>query len=269
METIISLTSVPSRFDYLEETLLSLLKQSYPVDKINVYLPKYYKRFDYHLKKIPTVPKGVNVKITKKDFGPATKLLPALKENWNKKTRIIFCDDDRVYDESMVSRLITESIVKPDCIIAEEGRDIKDISDFNWQGSDLPRATLINKNFLYRWYRLLSLGGWKPRKNASSGYVDTLAGFGGVMVLPHYFTNQIFDVPEVAWMVDDIWISGQLALNKKKIWVTNSSVKSKTSRGSKLDALGDVQDENSARRNANNAAIKYFRDTHKIWNDKK
>ena len=89
------------------------------------------------------------------------------------------------------------------------------------------------------------------------------------MVLPHYFTNQIFDVPEVTWMVDDIWIAGQLALNKKKIWVTNSSIKSKTSRGSKLDALGDVQDENRARRNANNAAIKYFRDTHKIWGDKK
>ena len=268
METIISLTSVPSRFDYLEETLFSLLNQSYPVDKINVYLPKYYKRFDYHLKKIPTVPKGVNVKITKKDFGPATKLLPALQENWNKKTRIIFLTMIEYMMKVWCLGLL-QSVVKPDCIIAEEGRDIKDISDFNWQGSDLPRATLINKNFLYRWCRLLSMGRWKPRKNASSGYVDTLAGYGGVMVLPHYFTNQIFDVPEVAWMVDDIWISGQLALNKKKIWVTDSSVKSKTSRGSKLDALGDVQDENRARRNANNAAIKYFRDTHKIWSDKK
>ena len=95
------------------------------------YLPKYYKRFDYHLKKIPTVPKGVNVKITKKDFGPATKLLPALQENWNKKARIIFCDDDRVYDESMVSRLITESIVKPDCIIAEEGFEREKIPSYS------------------------------------------------------------------------------------------------------------------------------------------
>ena len=118
----------------------------------------------------------------------------------------------------MVSRLIKESITKPDYVIAEEGRDINDISDFNWRGSDMPRAHIINKNFLYRSYRLLSLGLWKPRKNASSGYVDTLAGFGGAMVMPNYFSDQVFDVPEVAWMVDDIWISGQLTLNKKKIW---------------------------------------------------
>ena len=269
METIISLTSIPSRFKYLGETLSSLLHQSHPADQINVYLPKYYLRFDYNLQKIPDVPSGVNVKVVNKDYGPATKLLPALKENWNKKNRIIFCDDDRVYDKNMVSRLIKESKVKPDYVIAEEGRDINDISDFNWRGSDMPRAHIINKNFLYRSYRLLSLGLWKPRKNASSGYVDTLAGFGGVLISPNYFTNEIFDVPEVAWMVDDIWISGQLTLNKKKIWVTKSSYRSRTSKGYKLDALGDQKDESKIRKNANNAAIEYFRNTHKIWCDKK
>ena len=267
METIISLTSIPSRFKYLSDTLFSLLKQTYKVDKINIYLPKYYKRFDYHLKKLPKVPAGIRIKITEEDFGPATKLLPALKDYWDKEVRIIFCDDDRIYDKNMVSRLVEESIRKPNYVIAEEGRDIRDISKFDWYGKDTPRATLINKNFLYRASRVISLGLWKPRKNATSGYVDTLAGFGGVMVFPQYFNKQVFDIPDVVWMVDDIWLSGQLTLNGKKIWLTKNSYRSKASYGHKFDALGDEKDENKIRRNANNAAVQYFRKIHNIWKD--
>ena len=117
---------------------------------------------------------------------------------------------------------ISASKKRPNDVIALEGRDIKDLSEFNWQGKDYPRATVVQKNYVYRIKRALSLGTWKPRKNMKSGYADTFAGFGGVLVYPKFFNNNFFHIPKECWMNDDIWISGQFEINEIKIWVTEA-----------------------------------------------
>ena len=156
MKTIISLTSIPSRFEHVETTLLSLLKQDKKADKIILYIPRYYKRFKKKVISAPKVPKGVEVRFSDVDYGPSTKILPAIKDFFNDDVRIVFCDDDRIYQPNMISNLIEVSKDVPGRVIAFEGRDIKDLSMYNWQGKTFPRANVINKNFKYRLKRLCS-----------------------------------------------------------------------------------------------------------------
>ena len=265
MKTIISLTSIPSRFKYIGKTLDSLLAQDMKVDKIILYVPKYYKRFNKKLNKLPPVPKGIVAKFSDTDYGPATKILPAVKDFLNEDVRIIFCDDDRIYPKNLVSTLISASKKRPNDVIALEGRDIKDLSKFNWEGKNYPRATVVQKNYMYRIKRALSLGLWKPRKNMKSGYADTFGGFGGVLVYPKFFNKNCFQIPKECWMNDDIWISGQFEINKVKIWITQAKEVSEASRNQGRNALGDETHHDKARANVNNVAIKYLRETNGIW----
>tara|TARA_B100000963_G_C22535268_1_gene629480 strand:+ start:373 stop:1176 length:804 start_codon:yes stop_codon:yes gene_type:complete len=267
MKTIISLTSIPSRFKHIDKTLNSLLGQDIEIDKVVLYLPKHYKRFDIKLDKLPCVPKGITTKFSDIDYGPATKILPAIKDFMDKDVRIIFCDDDRIYPNNFVSSLISASKSRPNDVISLEGRDIKDISKFNWQGKNFPRSTIINKNFLYRLKRALSFGIWKPQKNSQAGYADTFAGFGGVLVYPKFFNSNFFQIPEECWMNDDIWISGQLEINKIKIWVTEAKQTSGASQNQGKNALGAETHHDKTRVNVNNTAIKYLRETYGIWKD--
>ena len=267
MKTIVSLTSIPSRFKYLDKTLKSLLAQDVVVDKILLYLPKYYKRFNERLDKLPSVPDGVIVRFSDIDYGPATKILPAVRDFLDEDVRIIFCDDDRIYPKNLISTLISSSKSHPNDVIALEGRDIKDLSKFNWQGKDYPRASIVQKNLTYRIKRALSIGAWKPRKNANSGYADTFGGFGGVLVYPKFFNKNFFDIPDECWMNDDIWISGQLAISGIKIWITKIKDASSTSQNRGINALGNESQYDKTRVNVNNIAIKYLRETNGIWKD--
>ena len=66
-------------------------------------------------------------------------------------------------------------------------------------------------------------------------------------------------------MNDDIWISGQFEINEVKIWVTEAKEISGTSRNQGRDALGNETQQDKARVNVNNIAIKYLRETNGIW----
>jgi hypothetical protein len=46
-----------------------------------------------------------------------------------------------------------------------------------------------------------------------AGYVDILQGLGGAVVRPEFFDDAAYDIPEVIWAVDDVWLSGILAKN--------------------------------------------------------
>jgi len=114
---------------------------------------------------------------------------------------------------------------------------------------------------------LLSLGRWKPRKAASSGYVDILEGWGGVLVRPHFFTDAAFDIPDILWTVDDIWLSGQLALNNVPIWLNaDGDIRTKGNSDEVRDAsLRKLVYKGHDRSAANNLCIDYFRENYQIW----
>lgn len=266
-QLLISLTAIPPRFPYLSQTLQSLLEQTADVASINLYLPKRYRRFEWDSSVLPAVPEGVQIRLVDEDLGPATKVLPAVRDHQGQDVFILFCDDDKVYDRDWAQRFVDSSSQHPDCCIVEEGGDVCNYSNHSFRGALQPRSGRRSKDLGYRLRRLASLGLWKPRKNVGSGYVDMLEGWGGVLVRPEFFTAAAFDIPEVLWMVDDIWLSGQLALNQVPIWLNAEDAR--RTKGSsnevKESSLRKLVHEGLGRIEANQACVDFFRSTYRIW----
>ena len=76
---IVSLSTIPPRFDKIGETLKSLLNQSVKADHIYLYIPETYRRFPDWDGQLPHVPDGITIRRTDIDLGPATKVLPAAR----------------------------------------------------------------------------------------------------------------------------------------------------------------------------------------------
>ena len=118
---IISLTTIPPRFKYVQECLSSLLSQTEEVEAVNLYVSRNYKRFSYAHSDLPGLAKGVNLRLIDEDLGPATKVLPACRDYYGQDARILFCDDDKIYDCDWAQRFLDASKEHSDCAICERG----------------------------------------------------------------------------------------------------------------------------------------------------
>jgi hypothetical protein len=266
-QLVITLTAIPPRFPYLKETLQSLLAQKAQVASIELYLPRQYRRFDWDPTRLPQVPEGVQIHLVDQDHGPATKVLPAVQAYRGQDVSILFCDDDKVYDCDWAQRFVDCAAQHPGCCIVEEGGDVCHYSNHDFKGALQPRPQRRVKDLAYRFKRMLSLGTWKPRKSVGSGYVDMLEGWGGVMVRPEFLTEAAFDIPDILWTVDDVWLSGQLALNGVPIWLNGDDPRRTkgNSHEVKQASLRKLVHEGHGRIEANQACVDYFRDKHAIW----
>lgn len=207
---IITLTTIPPRMNTIIPTLNSLLMQTADIEKIYLFIPKKYRRPEFDDYVMPDYPDGIEVQVVEFDYGPATKILPAIKKFSGQDKTIIFCDDDRIYDSGWAQRLLDASEKMPDHCIVERGFNLDRIE---------AKGKYNTKNLAYRLKRLFSLGKWKASAAAKPGEVDVLEGYGGVLVKPRFFNEDVFEIPDVLWTVDDTWLSGNLAVNGVKIWL--------------------------------------------------
>ena len=220
---IISLSSIPPRFPYLIPTLESLLLQN-TVDEVRLYIPKTYKRFPEYSGELPNVPEGITICNIENDFGPATKILPAIKDFQGKDVQILFCDDDLIYHQNWAKKLFDIQEVRKNEAIATYGRNISG----NLVGiSHLPKqpnakSIRIEWDLPYRikrlFHKILKTPHPLLRPIIKSGYVDMLFGVGGVVVKPSFFDDEAFNIPDEAWSVDDVWLSAQLARQNISIY---------------------------------------------------
>ena len=135
---IVSLTTIPARIENLNQTIQSLLNQTFKPDHIIINVPQKYKRFyyfkmtDYYLgllKKIEALAPGVVIVNFCEDYGPATKIIPTLNhELVNDDTKIIFLDDDRIYVPELIRTLYNQSILYPDYCITVALWNLENIS---------------------------------------------------------------------------------------------------------------------------------------------
>lgn len=266
-KVVVSLTTIPPRMSDLDECLRSLLAQSARIDEINLYVPREYRRFPgaYTL---PKVPQGVNVKVIEEDLGPATKVLPAVRDYAGTDTLILFCDDDRAFPTQWAQRLIDSAQLRPHCAVSAAGHQVVRMSDFDWSTQNSPVATFVRKDALYRLKRALSLGLWKPQRIQSSGHVDTLCGWAGCAIRPEFFVEEDFEIPDVLWTVDDVWLSGCLEKNGVPIWLEKLGPDAEP-RAAANDietfALRTFTYKGFDRFQANAYCIQYFRENHQIW----
>ena len=263
--TIVTLTAIPPRFGQLEPTLNSLKDQSLPIDEIRLHIPETYRRFPDWDGSLPTVPDGVRIFRSESDYGPATKLLPAVIDLKGQSVDILFCDDDKLYDRNWYKRFNKSRQKHPDACIVEVGETFPDISDSHRPADRLPRGRREIKDLRYRLIRILSLTLYKPHLYRNSGYVDQISGYGGVMVRPEWFDDRVFDIPDILWTVDDPWISGHLERLNVPIWLNGNGKQPRERVTGKTFALGNLVELGHDRVKADMAAIDYFRETYGIW----
>jgi len=119
---IISLTTIPSKFDNLHKTIDSIVNQTHLPSKIIINIPKIY-NFRMNNSKIPE--NKINeflekyskfncfVNLLNEDYGPGTKLLGLLESNImvnmdTSNTYIILIDDDLIYKPYMIDEFDKE-----------------------------------------------------------------------------------------------------------------------------------------------------------------
>ena len=219
---IVSLTTIPSRMTHIYPCLLCITKQVVKADEIVLVLPKESKREPKPDGSDPyEMPKNLydfiqKEKITiyrpEKDWGPATKLLPVLKREMDKKlppekeNLIITMDDDKLYDKHTIESLVNCWKHNPNFVAGRKGG----FMEFTKNKKNHP---------LYEQSKKFGFMCETPRRGADftkPGLIHVIYGTGGVLYRPSFFDEGVFgyesnNAPKEAFFVDDVWISGQLA----------------------------------------------------------
>ncbi|MCP5036100.1 MAG: glycosyltransferase family 2 protein [Rhodobacteraceae bacterium] len=274
---IITLSTIPPRFEMIGETLESLVAQTAEIDKIILYIPRIYRRFPDYDGHLPPVPEGVEIVRVDNDLGPATKVLPAIREFQGKDVNILFCDDDRIFQSHWADTLLKAADEHPGCattisilIASEQGAD-------NFVPDLKPRAVFNRKktDVEYRLKRIWSqldifnlyTSPNKPARKVlkSSGYADIFEGVNGVLVRPEFFDDAVFDIPAKLWAVDDVWLSGHVTRMGVPIWATAETYSTAETRAHNQTPLHGATIEGLVRDDANAACIRYFQNTYGIW----
>jgi len=281
---IISLSTIPSRFAEVHTTLEALLGQVARIDEIRLNIPRRYRRFPRYDGALPEVPKGIRIVRTEEDFGPATKLLPTLDDLAKEDVQILFCDDDRLYSRRWARRLARTQALRPGEAVSMSGRDLD--GDL---GLSVPASRPTGPRFRQRnakeqrfdwYYRLgrlrqqLALRSLTappraeraPRRLiAEAGYADILQGWGGAVVRPAFFDSIVMQVPDNAFHVDDVWISGMLARSGVPIWVPAGLPIAPTTKADTFDGLWNLAASRGDPEDLDRTCARHLRDTYGIW----
>jgi hypothetical protein len=251
-DVIVSLTTIPSRLPYLDDTLKSLLRQTRPAAEIRLYIPSFSLREQrrYEIPQAYRQLKSITV-IACEDFGPATKFIPALT-SLPPDQPVLVLDDDRIYPPNLIADLETATRSNADAAYGFSGW----IAPANLV--DEPTSLLAN---------LLE----RPpvpiyaRRQRHLRPVDVLQGTGGYLVRPRFFSldrlTDFSNTPASARTVDDVWMSAHCNVAKFVIPAKRSNFQAwRRSVIFKRTSLGWVNRGASNEARGNSIMLKYFAD---------
>lgn len=263
---IISLTSIPPRFDKIGLCIDSLTSQSAKIDEIRLYIPKRYRRFPDFCGGLPEVPSIVKVVHVDDDYGPASKFLHAAQDMAGEAEPILFCDDDRIYPADWAAGLLEMHDEHPLACIAAIGRALSDYIS-SAHTAIRPQAVVLPHPF-YDGRKMTDSrlpGAPAGRYVDKGGYIDILHGYAGALVMPNFFDEAFFSIPNEIWMVDDIWLSGHLARRSIPIWLPERRTICLKGPTELTAALRNSTFNGVSRQDSNVKAIRYFQDSYQIW----
>ena len=252
---VVSFTSLPGRFAKYARPMVALLKrQTYVPDRIYVAIPRVARRSNATFR-VPTWLARdplVTVLRPRVDYGPATKLIPALVEEkrlGNEAARIVTVDDDNEggWTEATLLHFVAYSLAYEDAAIGQTGWNATCMVPEARCGPEDSGVPL--RQFRGQWYNFIkqaddyachSLLDWKEdyfancmgavRKNYIA-YADVLEGYRGALYQPRFFdvgkVRAVMDKKETAevfMLCDDVWFSGWLSLRGVKRIVINSAI---------------------------------------------
>ena len=278
---IVTLSTIPPRFHLVGATLETIRAQDTPIDAIELWIPRTYRRFPRHAFCLPEVPEGVTVRVTDTDYGPATKVLPAACAYRGLSARILYCDDDQKLSPGWARSFLAAASERVDCAIAASGYDVTELGFAPSPHMPWPRARhdRAGPDALFRarcrWRRikrrLKALRPGRARQAAKqckplkrAGYLDIMEGFAGGLVRPDMFAPEDYEIPDRLWSVDDVWLSGMLARKRIGIWGIRLQDMpeewpdvAEPLRAARIDGLG--------RDAANKACIRHLQAHYRIW----
>jgi hypothetical protein len=228
--TVISLTTSPKRLRTIEPTLKSLLSQTFPADRIQINLPRLFKRDNSSfpvdvLQKYSFLNNPVIRIHWCLDVGPITKLVPTLASESYPETVVILVDDDTIYPDYMVG-LIKESLTyDPSFAIGGHCGDVR---------LHFPQPSPATSNFTV------------ASGKSGNCCCQMLEGFGAIGFRRALFNNLLFpfmnylDIalkfPE-CYRADDFVIANYFAMNKYRGIEVEIMVRQIRSIGRQADAL--------------------------------
>lgn len=256
--TIVTLSSIPPRFAHLGPTLHSLLSQVPAPDAVWLILPDRYRRFPDWDGTLPVLPPGVRLVRGVPDQGPATKILPAVRDLRGQAVDLVLCDDDRIYPPGWLAALKRAAAERPRHCIAAQAIHLPPLGR-------TPRAP----------HRMPRMARWTPEERAQtpglplfrqSGYADQFEGWAGALVRPDFFGPGVDDIPPVLWAVDDTWLSGALEVAGIPIWL-DTRIPRPVHRAEVGQIHGLLQSviEGANRVEAEALCIRHYQDRHGIW----
>lgn len=270
-QIVVTLTAIPPRFANLPRRFKAIENQTLRPDRVQLTLPRNYRRFPGERPSLPPLPDWVEIMEVDKDLGPATKILPAIERWRGTPTDLLVCDDDRRQDRRWIERLARVRLIQPNHIICERGWNITDRFGIKQSAPAMPRAVSAPKggrSISYRLSRTLSLGLAHPPRRiySSSGHVDVFEGFLGALVPVWAIPPAAFNIPSIFWTVDDVWLSGMAATTGTMVWVSDDA-RPVYSDGAidRVASLRDHIEQGVGRVGADYLAVKYLRDACGIW----
>src|SRR6266513_2623295 len=244
---IASLSTVPDRINNLRPTIRSLLKQTRPPDEIVLAIPEFSvrERRPYVVPKYISRLPRVRVLGCHKDWGPATKFIPLVREELaagHGDTLIMVVDDDRVYPRDALETYLHYNKQLPEAALC-------------FRGAAMPR------NLDWRHARMIRASELREPKPAA-----VITGCGSYFIQPRFFDESLWDysrAPDGAFYMDDIWISGCLAKrNVKRYVVPASAMMRSVFRQRRTLSLHDVPE---GRQFNNNETIAIFGDAWDVF----
>jgi hypothetical protein len=204
-DLIVTLTTIPSRIDRIGPTIKSLLCQTLPPKDIRVYVPERSRREQAGYIVPAWLAALESIRIVRcDDFGPATKVIPALLTSAPDQGLLVV-DDDRLYHPWLVSQMSALADAHRDVAIAASGWDAP--------ANLVDHPTRLFDTILGRAPAPIKCTRVRGRRE-----VDVIQGFSGYVVRPRFFDlGAVADyshAPEAAFFVDDVWISAQCRVAK-------------------------------------------------------
>lgn len=244
---IASLTTVPDRINNLSPTIRSLLKQTRPPDEIVLAIPEFSVREQrpYEVAKYISRSPRVRILHCRRDWGPATKLIPIVREELaagRGDTLIMVVDDDRVYPRDALETYLHYNQQLPDAALCFRGAVMP--RNLDWRDARMTKASELRQ----------------PEA------VAVITGCGSYLIQPRFFDESLWDysqAPKGAFYMDDIWISGCLTRRKVQRYVVPASAMMRSVRRQRRTlSLHDVPD---GRQYNNNETIAFFWDAWDVF----
>jgi hypothetical protein len=238
---IASLTTVPDRINNLEPTIQSLLNQTRPPDEIVLAIPEFSVREQrpYVVPKYISRLPRVRVFHCAEDWGPATKFIGVIQDELaarRENSLIMVVDDDRLYPRDALETYLYYSEQLPNAALCFRGAAMP--STFDWDDAKMIRASELRE----------------PRP------VAVITGCGSYLIQPRFFDESLWDysaAPQVAFVIDDIWISAWLSRRGVKRYVVPASAMMRSVRRQRRTvSLNKIP----GRQKLNNETIAFFRD---------